>query len=247
MKIKLILPILVLAFLFSCKSTEKKDLPQTKEEVAALLNGVWIYHEYLSYLEETKSTYEASNYEIPYLLGFSFEKDILLSDEPVYFGFVAHEGGYNDFFVWDDKLKLFRTERGEDAYNFIEEDYNIKVLSENKIEFDFGGKAENAVFRKADLTEFANELLFTGVYKDEEGNEVEFKTDGTTNFEGFSNYSVAFDYFEMNFDMVTFSADLDAVYYHFVIKDNTIELYDVVMLDETGFEIGDFYKVLTKK
>jgi len=170
----------------------------------------------------------------------------------MYAGMMPHEGGFNDFFYWNKDSSQFVTDHAKstDYPSFIEKDYVIRILSDNLLEFDFGGNGDNAKFVKTDFNKAINGLLFAGTYVDEAGKAVEFTDAGTTNLDGYETYDFTFDFFMVDFDLITLYRGSDSQIYHYKVKDNTIELYSVISVEteeELGYKKSELYKTLTKK
>ena len=224
-----------------------------RDEIAALLQGSWYADDYLSVIEETKSVYEGFLHmkEKGPVISCYFPPEQLLSDNPMATGSSSHEGGFMTQLTWNEEANFYTTSP-EGGNSLAQEPFSIHLLSDSLMEFRFESDRPSRKFRKIkekDLAQWLNNHLFTGTYELENGDLVQFHSDGLV--EGQSGklageYRVVSDFFEMDMDAIQIypRTGSGSQFFHFKMLEEGFELYEIV---QRGREknLGDLANTFT--
>lgn len=206
------------------------------------ITGCWISESYVNSLKELKSPKKAQDNSLLLIIPESINGNVTIMydfhDDFDYFKIVRNN---NDYEIWENlneqKPKLI---------------YSIKVISESKMVIgDTAFIRINPVrirdfFRNGLKNEILvqEELLFKGVYLNNDGKKVEFKNNGQIEgLEGYFYYKPESDYYDygMQIDqliLVKSESNIkwqDLEYYGFKFSYDTLELYklDCIVFDST--------------
>ena len=231
---------------------------ELKQLTADSLGGTWMPEEYLMAVEHGKSVWGARDVTFSFFV-FWLSKQNLLSDSAAINGATEHEGGYTADLKFDSASGRFINDLSKPVmYRYIDEPFEIRLISSNLLEIYFINSNSREVYRKVtNVDEELNRILLAGVYTDLKTQEsVTLNADGSILSTWTENhYALLYDFMEgIEFDALQLYNDKEQsseflnTLYHFKFSSDTLFLYPAVdQLGDFKYTIGAPVKTLIRQ
>ncbi len=182
-------------------------LVKKKIEMAENMEGKWVSEDYLTKISNSKSIYSHRKYATQ-LLGFDFDKSILLSNEPYLAGFTEVEGGYRNYLLFDRNKTCFLNDLNKyNTFPSIPKAFDLQY-TEGRVEMYFPIERTTDRFRKIESTldDELRKIVTAGKYLAEgDSIPIVFTKEGKVNFLDFSSYKLVSNFGEgVEFDAIVF-------------------------------------------
>lgn len=231
---------------------------ELKKLTADSLSGTWMPEEYLMAVEHVKSIWGARDVTFSFFV-FWLDKENLLSDSAAINGATEHEGGYTADLKFDSATGKFINDLDVQVpYRYIDEPFEIRLISTNLLEIYFINSNSRELYRKVNnLDEELNRILMAGNYTDIKTEEtITLNADGTiVSTWNENHYALVYDFMEgIEFDAVQLYNDKERsseflnTLYHFKFSGDTLRLFPAVdQLGDFNYTIGNPVKTLIRQ